>query len=937
MVLCLLAKVLLLVTIFGIFINWVNAGCDEEITAPGTELTSPQYPKTYSGGLDCTQVIRFNKNHKITLTFLSFNLAYMVKRGHPPNTSDIIKIRDGEDENAPMIGKWLSGSSIPNPIQSSGNTLFIQFHSLNYNSVATNQKRIGYRIRADLTTVSCGGSQYSPSCSLCPKATDTEWCHGDCHYDHKENKCKEKMEFERVLNAYCDFTSRFLPPKTFDSLRDAKLACSSDKGCLAVYDKDCNTKSFSLCKTFIKDLRSTKKSYSCVHKKKESEECIDVQLSAVDDLVNWNIGSCSNTTYISNIDAGSEVNVDRCCIKKGDYILSCKSNNQHSWKQGYLEIQGRKYCNDFVGYRALRRIKILGFPLPYTTTGTAPNGSFMSSDKTLIPRPPLDGCTKNRIDCKCPGTMDLTSGCEQRHYMWQRCHETCLCEEHCAWDKCYLIKPSPKCLDGTQSSWLFDYQKGYWVAQKVQGNESIDGSRSAAINNTPKNVKSKTAVECRKNGGPKYLHTNTKTMDAKLLFFASLLSAFLFYFFHSPRKIIRNPLILLGRMRNIFSFLCFFLALYMTITQVDRYLQNNDASEISYRTFNQSPRDKYPTISICFKGHKLYWYHDIPLFSNFGITSTQYDLLFKGETGVRYQYDHPQNLYKKYYLSIRNVSDLGFKDHLYLDISNILVMSSFVYRDQRNSIHYDGKSTKRADLPFNKVYQTPDTICFTRKSEDKLRSIRLHDSMVWNRSVFENRYYSDAEIQIFFHYPGQFLRSFNFPTFKRKLYQFEDWNGNVDVRISDVSVLKHRPNSKIKCDAGIQNDDSKAMVKIIQRLKCVPPYWHTMVMRNWSYASCNTTLELKTAYNLSQNYDEILSSYDPPCIQMNVLAISSDKKLIHGEPIGITIYYGSMIYQMIDNLQEFGFESFWSAVGGFIGIFLGYSLLQLPELFNNLS
>ena len=111
MALCLLAKVLLADTIFRIFINRVNAGCDEEITTPGTELTSPQYPKTYSGGLDCTQVIRFDKDQKITLTFLNFNLAYMVKRGPLPTTSDILKIHDGEDENAPMIGKWLFGSS----------------------------------------------------------------------------------------------------------------------------------------------------------------------------------------------------------------------------------------------------------------------------------------------------------------------------------------------------------------------------------------------------------------------------------------------------------------------------------------------------------------------------------------------------------------------------------------------------------------------------------------------------------------------------------------------------------------------------------------------------------------------------------------------------------------------------------------------------------
>ena len=37
-------------------------------------------------------------------------------------------------------------------------------------------------------------------------------------------------------------------------------------------------------------------------------------------------------------------------------------------------------------------------------------------------------------------------------------------------------------------------------------------------------------------------------------------------------------------------------------------------------------------------------------------------------------------------------------------------------------------------------------------------------------------------------------------------------------------------------------------------------------------------------------------------------------------------------YQEIRNERAFAFESFWSAVGGFMGIFVGASLSQLPIL-----
>ena len=42
---------------------------------------------------------------------------------------DWLEIRDGDSENAPLIGSRLCGSSTPQPIVSSGNHLFIQFHS----------------------------------------------------------------------------------------------------------------------------------------------------------------------------------------------------------------------------------------------------------------------------------------------------------------------------------------------------------------------------------------------------------------------------------------------------------------------------------------------------------------------------------------------------------------------------------------------------------------------------------------------------------------------------------------------------------------------------------------------------------------------------------------------------------------------------------------
>ena len=47
---------------------------------------------------------------------------------------------------------------------------------------------------------------------------------------------------------------------------------------------------------------------------------------------------------------------------------------------------------------------------------------------------------------------------------------------------------------------------------------------------------------------------------------------------------------------------CFMLAVYLTILQILRYLENNDASVIAFKRFNEPLGDKYPTFTFCFGG-----------------------------------------------------------------------------------------------------------------------------------------------------------------------------------------------------------------------------------------------------------------------------------------------------------------------------------------------
>ena len=69
---------------------------------------------------------------------------------------------------------------------------------------------------------------------------------------------------------------------------------------------------------------------------------------------------------------------------------------------------------------------------------------------------------------------------------------------------------------------------------------------------------------------------------------------------------------------------------------------------------------------------------------------------------------------------------------------------------------------------------------------------------------------------------------------------------------------------------------------------------------------------------------------------MDTLVIQSKPESHDGKHITIRVSYLESTYQETENVQDFTFEMFFSSLGGFIGIFLGYSMLQIPELLNNI-
>ena len=141
---------------------------------------------------------------------------------------------------------------------------------------------------------------------------------------------------------------------------------------------------------------------------------------------------------------------------------------------------------------------------------------------------------------------------------------------------------------------------------------------------------------------------------------------------------------MLNRAKVAFLLICFFLTAWMSLNQIERFLENRDNSSIRYKRFNESPLDQYPTFSLCFKGPDIYWKNEMLLFDLFGISSQQYVNIMKGNQAWKYVYDDRTRVNRKDFMDISNITGTRF-DEFRLSFSNFLQEAQYFSRKQHES------------------------------------------------------------------------------------------------------------------------------------------------------------------------------------------------------------------------------------------------------------
>ena len=307
-------------------------------------------------------------------------------------------------------------------------------------------------------------------------------------------------------------------------------------------------------------------------------------------------------------------------------------------------------------------------------------------------------------------------------------------------------------------------------------------------------------------------------------------------------------------------------------------------------------------------------------------------------------------------------------DSFHVQVDDFLAKSEFVTENSKYTATYYGDRRKNqwtTQLPFYVGYQTPDSICFTRNPYDPTGSIRLYDHLSINGFIFDNKMYEDTEIQLFVHYPQQLVRKLNNPVFSSS---FSDYRTNklLEVELSQETLLRKRPDSNVQCNENILDHDIYLQEEVSKKFGCIPPYWKKSRLINLELQNCGSQQTLNMIHNYLLN-KTMWKSFDEPCLEMfnsviynwiptnnkDLGRMTVKKPVQESDPyvdfekeynweirytinlVMIKIVYRDRQYAEIRYSRGFGFESFFSGIGGFVGIFLGFSIMQLAPILGN--
>ena len=385
--------------------------------------------------------------------------------------------------------------------------------------------------------------------------------------------------------------------------------------------------------------------------------------------------------------------------------------------------------------------------------------------------------------------------------------------------------------------------------------------------------------------------------------------------------------------KPIFFLLCTIVLIVMVYLEASRYFMNENTSSISFIKFNTSPRDVYPSFTLCFKGNK-----GDTIFNLSKNDALNYWKTITGKT-----YENKEQIkslagFSSATIDLRNmVKEFYTIDENNKKINRWIREKEHAIPSKSNPLNSPSNSSI---WPFYISFQNPDKICFSKHVTFQQSGIKKKDAITLNSKTLSNLT-GNGQLFLYVHYPQHTIRSFGEEVaFLLLTKKSGDINKMLRIKISGVNVIRKRLDAKVPCNPKADDQDTYFRNAIVSNVSCIPPYLKSFFTNDTNmgpYLTCESSKKLKQAYYDSRAAsvrNAILGKDASPCTEMSVS--SSIEMKTNRTDLSLVFHYRSKEYMETVNKRAYEVGDLLSSVGGFIGMFLGYGLFQVPEVLSAL-
>ena len=366
----------------------------------------------------------------------------------------------------------------------------------------------------------------------------------------------------------------------------------------------------------------------------------------------------------------------------------------------------------------------------------------------------------------------------------------------------------------------------------------------------------------------------------------------------------------------IFKLVCTIFTIILIGKWIETYCLDEDMTIIENSSYYNDETDVFPVMSLCFKQT---------------FKDKQFETFDRNINGSNYE----KFLHGEYF--DQNMIDIDY-DSVSINISDYIISADISYRN--GSSLFDTTSMSPWESPYES-YSWKSWNNFLKCFAFELTDENVYDTTIYlNRNIFPDRIRPQAGgFAVMFHYPNQILASIHSITRQWSSRNNRTSNYWMDFNIRGMNVVHRRHKENLNnCISDWKNYNSTVLDLHIESVGCKAPYQKTS--RQWPI--CNKTEKMKEAkfpieYGYTRPCREI-ESIDYQTLESEAWTELEDNHVrkLQGKEwdqwFAIVLRYLNSRFVKTISKRKIDIQSLVGYIGGYIGMFTGLALAQIPEM-----